>query len=214
VPAECRRRGGALCCLSTIHARDCRGGRRRRVVRGFVRKGRRAVGRDAQGSARSRRRAPPVARWSRATRQGAGSGIRISFTTCPRYVKVQQAVAQVNARRPVQGTKWQEAQRRFPTVAKYRQRVISAGAKIVHGPSLTTLQALRTREPAYPGLGLRARATMWLKVQRFLRGRRRRHAASSRYSQTSPAISAGGRILDFAKGRINFAELATDALDR
>jgi hypothetical protein len=136
------------------------------------------------------------------------------FTTCPRYVKVQQAVAQVNARRPVQGTKWQEAQRRFPTVAKYRQRVISAGAKIVHGPSLTTLQALRTREPAYPGLGLRARATMWLKVQRFLRGRRRRHAASSRYSQTSPAISAGGRILDFAKGRINFAELATDALDR
>ena len=39
------------------------------------------------------------------------------------------------------------------------------------------------------------------------------HAVSSRYSQTSPAISAGGRILDFAKGRINFAELATDALD-
>jgi hypothetical protein len=33
-------------------------------------------------------------------------------------------------------------------------------------------------------------------------------------SQTSPAISAILRILDFAKGRIDFAELAADALDR
>jgi len=33
-------------------------------------------------------------------------------------------------------------------------------------------------------------------------------------SQTSPAISATLRVLDFAKGRIDFAELAADALDR
>ena len=33
-------------------------------------------------------------------------------------------------------------------------------------------------------------------------------------SQTSPAISLGRRILDFAEGRINLAELAADTLDR
>ena len=35
----------------------------------------------------------------------------------------------------------------------------------------------------------------------------------SRHSQTSPAISARGRILDFCEGRVNFTELATNALD-
>jgi len=35
-----------------------------------------------------------------------------------------------------------------------------------------------------------------------------------RYGQTSPAISEDGGGLDFAEGRVNFAEFLTDALDR
>jgi hypothetical protein len=63
-----------------------------------------------------------------------------------------------------------------------------------------------------------ALASMRLKVQRFLRGARGRrgcrHAAFSRHSQTSPAISEGGGVLDFCEGRVKFAELLADALDR
>ena len=39
------------------------------------------------------------------------------------------------------------------------------------------------------------------------------HAVSSRYSQTSPAISKGDGVLDFCEGRVKFAELFADALD-
>src|SRR5437879_5976632 len=40
-----------------------------------------------------------------------------------------------------------------------------------------------------------------------------RHAAFSRHSQTSPAISKGNGVLDFCEGRVKFAELFADPLD-